>query len=87
MCRMLRIVEVGSELGQNRDTIVLLTKCLSVMKCLGNTLAWDGVFLKVHGIFIAACCLNVAREKVLCCPVFCLYRLDTDTRFWMIIGK
>jgi len=43
---MLRIVEVDPELGQNSDTTILLKKCLSVMKCLGNTLAWEGVFLK-----------------------------------------
>lgn len=65
---MLRIVEVDYELGQNRDTIVLLTKRLSVTKCLGNTLAWEGVFLKGQGIFITAFSLNVTRDKVLCFP-------------------
>jgi hypothetical protein len=65
----LPIVEVDSELGQNRGNIVLITKCLSVMKCRVNTLVWDGVFLKGQGIFITACGLNVALEKVLCYPV------------------
>ena len=69
MCRMLCVVEVDSELRQNSDTIVLVTMCLSVRKYLGNTLAWEGVFLKGQDIFIAVCCLNVAREKVLCCVV------------------
>jgi hypothetical protein len=58
---MLRIVEVDCELEQNIDTIVRLTKCLSVMKSFGNTLTWEVVFLKRQGIFITAFCLNVTR--------------------------